>query len=306
MVRRPVSARRCELPLNVAPQAPALDRGHAERVTALIRALSAGSGERCLSEYAFANLWLFRREHRYRFTDGPWPWISGLTYDGEHHAMPLFALDQAPAGVIDALLAQHDCLYPVPLDQARRLDPLRYRHEARRDDADYLYPADHFRYYRGALLNKKRNLMKQLLRSHAVQAVPYGPEWQGPALCVLEGWMHDKGKPPGGADEQPCRDALADADALGLTGFGYRVDGEPAGFVLAEALQPGVYAMRFAKSLGHHKGLAQYMFHHFCTERTEARWLNFEQDLGLPNFRQTKQSYQPEALLDKCRVRAIG
>ena len=76
-------------------------------------------------------------EHRYRFTDGPWPWISGLTYDGEHHAMPLFALDQAPAGVIDALLAQHDCLDPVPLDQARRLDPLRYRHEARRDDADF-------------------------------------------------------------------------------------------------------------------------------------------------------------------------
>ncbi len=45
------------------------------------------------------------------------------------------------------------------------------------------------------------------------------------------------------------------------------------------------------------------MFHHFCTARPEVQWLNFEQDLGLPNFRQTKQSYQPEALLDKCRLR---
>ncbi|MEZ5665287.1 MAG: phosphatidylglycerol lysyltransferase domain-containing protein [Burkholderiaceae bacterium] len=288
------------------PEPQDLDRRHAARMASLIRSLTEGSGEHCLSEYAFANLWLFRREHRYRFTDGPWPFISGLTYDGEHHAMPLFRLDQAPDDVLDDLLAQHDCLYPVPLAQARQLDPEQYRHEARRDDADYLYPADHFRHYRGALLNKKRNLMKQLLRDHAVEAVPYGPGWQAQGLAVLAGWMAEKGKPAGGADEQPCRDALADAPALGLQGFGYLVDGEPGGFVLAEALQPGVHAMRFAKSLARCKGLAQYMFHHFCMANAEVRWLNFEQDLGLPNFRQTKQSYQPETLLDKCRVRAAG
>lgn len=285
-----------------AGEPQALDRRHAERVGALIRALAAGTGAQCLSEFSFTNLWLFRREHRYRFTDGLWPHISGFTYDGAHHALPLFALDQAPAEVIDQLLRQHDCLYPVPLAQAQRLDPLRYAHTASRDDADYLYPADHFRHYRGALLNKKRNLMKQLLRHHGVQAVPYGPAWHGAAQAVLDGWMHDKGKPAGSADELPCREALAEAGALGLQGFGYTVSGEPGGFVLAEALQPGVYAMRYAKSRDRFKGLAQYMFHHFCTERAEVRWLNFEQDLGLPNFRQTKQSYQPQALLDKCRV----
>lgn len=281
-----------------------LDRHHAVRVGALIRDLAAGTGEQCLSEYSFTNLWLFRREHQYRFTDGDWPFISGLTYDGARHAMPLFALTSAPACVLDALLVQHDCLYPVSLAQARLLDPLRYRHEASRDDADYLFPADHFRHYRGALLNKKRNLMKQLLRSHSVQAEPYSQDWQAQAQVVLAAWMREKGKPEGGADEQACKDALAEAAALGLEGFGYHVDGEPAGFVLAEALQPGVYAMRFAKSLGRFKGLAQYMFHHFCTERAEVNWLNFEQDLGLPNFRQTKQSYQPTALLDKSRVSA--
>lgn len=280
-----------------------LDRAHAARVGALIRALAEGTGDRCLSEYSFTNLWLFRREHQYRFTDGPWPYISGLTYDGAHHAMPLFSLDKAPASVIDDLLRRHDCLYPVPLAQAQRLDAARYLHSASRDDADYLYPADHFRFYRGELLNKKRNLMKQLLKAHSVVAEPYGPDWHARALAVLDGWMADKGKPAGSADERPCRDALADARALDLEGFGYTVDGEPAGFVLAEPLQPGVYAMRFAKSLHRFKGLAQYMFHHLCTARPEVQWLNFEQDLGLPNFRQTKQSYQPEALLDKCRLR---
>jgi hypothetical protein len=32
-------------------------------------------------------------------------------------------------------------------------------------------------------------------------------------------------------------------------------------------------------------------------------WLNFEQDMGLANFRRTKLSYRPVALLSKFRVR---
>lgn len=280
-----------------------IELGHAARISALIGTVATGWGEACLSEYAFANLWLFRREHRYRFTDGDWPLISGHTYDGTHHAMPLFALDQAPAAVVDDLLDRHDCLYPVPVNTARRMDPDHYVLSANRDDADYLYPADHFRHYRGRLLNKKRNLMKQLLRDHRVEAEPYSPAWEAKAHEVLAGWMVDKGKLAGSADERPCRDALANAEVLGLWGFGYRVDGQAAGFVLAEQLAPGVHAVRFAKSRDACKGLAQHMFHHLAVHGpADLAWFNFEQDLGLPNFRQTKLSYQPAALLDKWRV----
>lgn len=279
-----------------------LNRAHGSRVGGLVREVAAGMGEQCLSEYSFANLWLFRREHRYRLVDGIWPYISGITYDGVSHAMPLFPLDDAPSEVIDDILIFHDCLYPLSLAQARLLDSSRYQSEARREDADYLYPAEHFRHYRGALLSKKRNLMKQLLREHHVRAEPYGPAWHDAARAVLSCWMQDKGKPEGTADETPCLEALVAAGELGLEGFVYIVDGQPGGFVLAEALQSGVYVMRFAKSLNQYKGLAQYMFHHFCQERSEVQWLNFEQDLGLPNFRQTKRSYQPTALLQKFRV----
>ncbi len=280
-----------------------IELAHAARVSALIAPVAAGWGEGCLSEYAFANLWLFRREHRYRFTDGDWPAISGYTYDGTHHAIPLFALDQAPVAVIEDLLDRHDCLYPMPAETVRYLDPGRYALSASRDDADYLYPADNFRHYRGRLLNKKRNLLKQFLRDHRVEAELYSPAWEADALDVLAGWMSDKGKLAGSADERPCRDVLANAQALGLWGFGYRVDGIPGGFVLAEQLVQGVHAVRFAKSRDAFKGLTQYMFHHLSTHGpADLAWLNFEQDLGLPNFRQTKLSYQPAVLLDKLRV----
>jgi hypothetical protein len=54
--------------------------------------------------------------------------------------------------------------------------------------------------------------------------------------------------------------------------------------------------------------VAQALFqHHACAGAGRAgaalAWLNFEQDLGLPNFRRTKMSYQPAALLPKFRAR---
>jgi hypothetical protein len=48
------------------------------------------------------------------------------------------------------------------------------------------------------------------------------------------------------------------------------------------------------------------MFQHHARSDPGVRWLNFEQDLGLANFRQTKLSYQPAALLDKHRVNLRG
>lgn len=288
--------------MNESPQD--IELKHGARLSALIASMAEGKHEATLSEFAFANLWLFRREHRYQLVDGDWPVISGYTYDGLHHAMPLFKPDKAPLVVIDGLLDRHDCLYPMAASAAAALTTHGFATSANRDDSDYVYPAAHFQHYRGRRLNKKQNLMNQLRRSHQVEAEPYGADWESHALKVLAGWMHDKKKPADSADERPCRDALAHASALGLWGFGYRVDGIPAGFLLAEQLAPGVHAVRFAKSRNAFNGLAQYMFHHASTHGPAGlAWFNFEQDLGLPNFRHTKLSYQPSALLDKFRVR---
>jgi hypothetical protein len=272
-------------------------------VDAALRALSADPGETCLSEHAFANLYLFRQAHAYRYVAGDYPHVSGLTYDGARHVLPLFALDTAPRDVVQALLRQHDCFYPLSTAQVDRLDPAIFSWSAVRADADYLYPAANFIGYRGTNLAKKRNLMKQLLAAHAVTARPYHPGLARDAMSVHAGWMHAKHKAQGEADDAPCGEALLHAGVLGLEGFLYEVEGLPVGFVLAQEIRPAVFAMRFAKGLAACKGIYQYMFHHFCTAFARpVAWLNFEQDMGLDNFRQTKLSYAPAALLPKYRV----
>ena len=90
---------------------------------------------------------------------------------------------------------------------------------------------------------------------------------------------------------------------LGLQGFLHRVDGTPAGFVLAQPLRAGVGVMRCAKGLDRFKGIYQHTFQHFCLTMPGVQWLNFEQDMGVANFRRSKLTYPPSALIPKYRVR---
>jgi len=266
--------------------------------------LRAGCAEQCLSDYSFSNLYLFRAVHGYRYLPGAWPVISGRTYDGARHLMPLFALADAPLDALRALLQDHDGFYPIARRDAARLPTERFSQSESPDDADYLYAARQFTDYPGRSLAHKRSQLRQLLAVHRLHAEPFGPASPAAARAVLQGWMEQKGKASGQADEAPCIEAIMHAERLGLEGFVHFADGLPVGFVLAQALEPGVYAMRFAKGLDSHVGIYPFMFQHFCRHFARpVQWLNFEQDMGLKGLRRSKRSYGPMALISKLRVR---
>jgi hypothetical protein len=283
-----------------------------EHRAAVERALAARRrddqpGQACLSDLSFGNLYLFREVHRWTLHGGQWPVISGHAYDGQRMLIPLFALDRAPLDALRGLLADLDALAfaPLGLEEVRALDPGHWTWEAARDEADYLYRAEDLRHYRGRLLQKKRNLARQLLAVHQVGAEPLGDDNRAACVAVLEAWMQEKSQRAGGADELPCREALAQSDALGLEGVVHRVDGTVGGFLLAEALAARVRVIRFAKALPRFKGLYQHMFQRYCQDRPEVDWINFEQDMGVPGLRQTKLSYAPHRLIEKFRARPL-
>lgn len=286
-----------------APPGFPLQLDQQAEIDAALSALARGSDEQALSDLLFSNLYLFRNAHAYRYLPGPLACIAGQTYDGARHLLPLFELQRVPVDALRALLREQDCFYPLSESQIGALDPEIFEWTSSRDDADYLYPATHFLHYRGTALNKKRNLVKQLLAEHSVTALPYTADRIDDALAILAGWMSAKGKADGEADQSACREALQLAPKLALAGFLYHVDGAPAGFVLAQRLRPGVWVMRFAKGLDRFKGIYQYMFQHFCQTMPGVQWLNFEQDMGLANLRRTKLSYAPSVLISKFRVR---
>lgn len=278
-----------------------------EPIDAALARLRAGRGERCLSELAFSNLYLFRAVHQHRHVPGPWPGVAGVGYDGARYFLPLFDVAGAPQAVLHRLLAEHGHLYPLDEGQATALAAQGLVTTASRDDADYLYPASQLAGYAGRALAKKRNQVRQLLAMCTPMALPYGQALEGAARQVLARWMVQKGKAGGAADEAACLEALALAGRLALAGFAHFDGGRPIGFVLGQWLEPGVVAIRFAKGLDAYPGIYPFMFQHFCLEcerhfGREVRWLNFEQDMGNAGMRRSKMSFAPAALLPKWRA----
>lgn len=275
-------------------------------IAPLIERLAAHAGPERLSEHSFTNLLLFRDAHRYRYVRGELPHILGSTYDGVPHLMPLVAPRPEVLQALRHAVPAGGCFYPIADWQLPAAAAARCEAQALAADADYLYPAANFLHYRGTLLNKKRNPMRRLRAQHALHAEPYAAPLHAAAREVLAAWMQDKGLERGGADEIECLQALAEAEALGLAGFVHFADGVAAGFVLGERLAAGVYVIRFAKGCVRFTGIYPHMFQHFCAAAGEpVSWLNFEQDLGRPGLRRTKQSFKPGRMLRKWRLRPV-
>lgn len=260
-------------------------------------------GRRAPSEYAFPNLYLFRHTHAYRFHATRLPWIAGRTYDGVDHALPLVPPDCMTPSDLDAMFDNCACLYPLPAQDVAYFDPDRYRAEAMRDDADYLYPVENFLHYRGDRLRRKRQAVDRLRAAHEVESVALDRANMAEARCVLEGWMADKDKAAGSSDDGPCCEALSLLAELGMQGWLHRVDRRPAGFVIVQLLAPDTLVVRFAKGRTDVPGIYPWMFRHLAIQRPlGVKWINFEQDLGNPGFRRSKLSFEPAAIMDKYRL----
>lgn len=267
------------------------------RLTALRETL----GHECPSDYTFSNLYLFRQAHAYRLVRGPYPCIIGTTYDQTCHALPLFDVTRVDERVLAELIERHGCLFPVSAAAVTQLDAQRFDCQAVRDDADYLYRAEHLRTLRGPRLRKKRAQINQLLAAHRLERRPLAGRTLDDAFEVLAGWMSEKGKLPGQADHGACLAALEPRWLAAHEGWIWYADDRPAGFLLTQSLTTNVVTVRFAKGLAAYAGIFPLMFHEFARQ-TSAAWINFEQDLGVANFRQAKLAYAPAALLAKYRV----
>jgi hypothetical protein len=270
-----------------------------------LAALRVPLRERTPSDATFSNLLLFRDAHAYRFHPGPWPCIAGRSYDGAAIVVPLFDVASAPLPVLRDLQGHDAWFYPVADPVLARFDAELVEFRSLRDDADYLYAAAAFVDYDGPGLGAKRHAVERLLLSERIEVQPLDAANRDAALSVLDGWCQDKGFTATEADAPACREALETlAPGGALFGFLHRAGGVPAGFVLVEPLNPGVLAVRFAKGRIRFEGIFAYLFQDLVRRLGAGTlWLNFEQDLGKPNFRRTKLSFRPAALLAKHRVR---
>jgi len=272
---------------------------HKDELAPLLRAVTVP-----LSEYCFANLYLFRESHGYEVLSDGDIFIKGRTYDGFTYLMPTRPAGQLDQARLQELLRDVDFLFPVPEEWLGAFDPGHYEISFHEGDADYLYTVEKMSTLAGRKLHKKRNLLKQFLEAYRHEALPLTNDHLDQARSVLDGWQKDTGLDAGQTDYGPCREALDRYEELVLCGGITYAEGEPAGFVLGEEVNDETYVLHFAKALTKFKGVYQFMFNNFAKILPpKYKYLNLEQDLDKENLRVFKSSYVPDALVKKARVR---
>jgi len=263
------------------------------------------SARASLSEYSFANLYLFREVHDHHLlTTDRGIFITGKTYGADRYVMPTADFrKEGVEGILDVAQG-YDLIFPVPEEWLSVFDGKGVSHEYSEDDSDYVFTAEKLAAYKGHKLHGQKNLLNQFLSLYTPVAKPLTRERMPDALDILETWQVDVGEGKETTDYYPCREAFELYDELVLCGGIYYVEDEPAGFIIGEEIAPDMFALHFAKGKRKFKGLYQYMYNQFAKILPrEYVYMNFEQDLGKLALRIAKSSYDPDRVLKKHRIR---
>ncbi|MGA1847205.1 DUF2156 domain-containing protein [Deferribacter abyssi] len=261
-----------------------------------------------ISEYNFANIYLFRDKHNYelcwydRKDNSKYLFIKGVTYDGLLYIMPTINLIEIPKDIIVDVLNFVDTIFPVDEKWLNYLKD-QFVFDYKDGDSDYIYTVEKISTYKGRKLHKKRNLLKQFYRLYKHECKPLTCNFVNDAKTVLDLWVDENELDREATDYYACLEALNLLDELVLCGLIYYVEGKPAGFILGEEHNDDMFVIHFAKGLKKFKGIYQFIYNDFAKRLPKRyKYLNFEQDLGQMALRKAKSSYYPDILLKKIRI----
>ncbi|MCX5886589.1 MAG: phosphatidylglycerol lysyltransferase domain-containing protein [Proteobacteria bacterium] len=257
-----------------------------------------------VSEYSFANLYLFRKNHDYEVVFDEEIFIRGKTYDGSTYLMPAFDVRNADVAYLKGMMKNADFFFPVSEEWLSVFTNGEFAYFYNENDTDYLYTVEKMCTFKGNKLHKKKNLLNQFMSLYEHDAYPLIETRMEDAYAILEQWQEDMGESREETDYYPCQEALKLYDDLIICGGIYYVNKEPGGFIIGEEMNDETFALHFAKGKKKFKGLYQYMYNTFANILPKNyQWMNFEQDLGKMELRIAKSSYVPDMMVKKYRVK---
>ena len=264
-------------------------------------------------EYSFANLYMWGRQEAAFLGDNlvifsqfdrrsiyPFPVIRGeikpvldALMENAHSRKIRFRITSMTQGECDIL----ESLYPG-----------KFRFYADRDSWDYVYSIDDLADLKGKKFQKKRNHMNKFQELHPnYRTEPLNRENIPVAMELIEKWnQSDPCADPGSEFYQECRAlrrAFAHYEELELEGM-LLLDGEEVlAVTIGSRLSEDTFDIHFEKALDRpdsaypaiNRDFARYLRDKY----PELRWLNREDDLGLPGLRKAKLSYNPDHMVEK-------
>ena len=253
-----------------------------------------------ISEFTFANLYLFRTTHNYSISllSDNLLLISGEDTGSLFFMLP-FGLPEQP--ILEKLFQQFGVMKCVSQSQAENLRTMGYAIVEDRKNFDYLYQRRDLAELTGRKFHKKRNLIKAFLNNYPYEGRPLLEIHKQDALQVLDSWRSMRDEP---GDYVAAREALEKAEELQLCGGIYYVEEKPVAYSLGEELSRGKsFVIHFEKASNEYKGLWQFVNQAFASILPDQyETINREQDLGSEGMRKAKLSYKPVGFVKKYKA----
>ncbi len=264
-------------------------------------------------EYAFANLSMWGRQ-RAAFVDG----FLTIFAQFDRKAVYPFPLGQGEViPVLDAIINDAKergipcCITGLNQEKCGFLEkhyPGRFRFYTDRDTFDYVYSIDDLADLKGRKFQKKRN--------HVNKFQTQFPQWRIepitpanlPAVRELAGaWYAQRLQidPEGDYHLEliALNRALTDPGKLGLEGLALYAGEQMAAFTLGSRLTEDTFDVHFEKALeifdGAYPTINQAFAKYLRDKYPALRYLNREDDMGIPGLRKAKLSYNPAFLVEK-------
>ena len=175
-----------------------------------------------------------------------------------------------------------------------------------RDNYDYICDINAIAMLSGKKLHGKRNFCNRFEKSVSWAFLPITAERVDDCLAVQEEWIRERGN-ENPEEDQAIRRMLRQWDELGMLGGLLYAEGRPIGFTAAERISPDMLDVHFEKALAGHPGAYPMVAREFARlaqgALPQVRYLNREEDMGLPNLRKAKEEWHPAWLLEKTTAR---
>jgi hypothetical protein len=257
-----------------------------------------------LSEYTFANIYLFREIHRYEVIHSQDIYIKGKTRDGMTYIMPTTSFKEINCQDLISCMEGADFVFPIPEIWLSSIPKDLFSVAYFEQDSDYLYATTKLSTYAGRHLSGRRNLVKQFLDLYPDHCnCSLDISHVSDALVILEEWHKHAREEEPFTDYEACREALQLLDKLHLCGHICYAGGRPIAFLIGEKLNTSTYVIHFAKGLIEYKGIYQYLYHQFAKSiLNRFQMINLEQDLGSMELKNAKRAYLPDRYALKYRV----
>ncbi|MBO7563942.1 MAG: DUF2156 domain-containing protein [Clostridiales bacterium] len=174
------------------------------------------------------------------------------------------------------------------------------------DSSDYFYDAELLRTLPGKKYAKKRNHWSKFLRMYPdYQYETLSPDLFGECLKLVGTWASDKGIDIADTTESDyymIKRIFDNWDSLKARGGAIRIGGKIVAFSIGSVGQEEVGFIHFEKADIQYDGLYaainKLVLEH---EFPSIRYVNREEDMGIPGLRQSKESYFPICKIRKWR-----